>query len=55
MSKSYKENIRQHKKNNPSKVMLARYEEEEAETDLRNYVGTSFLTIIKHEDRDENL
>jgi hypothetical protein len=54
MSKSYKENIRQHKKNNPCKTIRAQYEEQESEQDMRDYVGTSFLTIRK-EDDDEDL
>jgi len=34
--------------------MLARYEEQESEQDMRNYVGTSFLTI-RHEDENESV
>jgi len=54
MSKSYKDANKQPKKNNPSKILLARYEEQESEQDMRNYVGTSFLTI-RHEDENESV
>ena len=55
MSKSYKDANKQPKKHNPSKVMLAKYQEQESEQDMRNYVGTSFLTIRKKDDDNEDL
>ena len=51
MSKSYKDSTKQPKKNNPSKILLARYEEQESEQDMKTYIGTSFLTI-RREDED---
>ena len=53
MSKSYEENIRQHKKNNPSKVLRVRYEEEEAEQDIKSYLGNSFLILSKEESNED--
>lgn len=55
MSKSYKDAIKQPKKNNVCKAIRAQYEEQESEQDMRNYVGTSFTMVSKQVEKDENL
>jgi hypothetical protein len=53
MGKSFKAATKQPKKNNACKAIRAQYEEQESEQAMRNYVGTSFLTIRKEDDNED--
>jgi septal ring-binding cell division protein DamX len=55
MSKSYKDNNKQPKKNNACKAIRAHYDEQESEQDMSKYVGTSFTMVSKQVEEDENL
>ena len=52
MGKSYNDNTKQPKKPSGSKIIRIRYEEEEAERDIKNYTGVSFLTVLKENKED---
>jgi hypothetical protein len=52
MGKSYKDATKQPKKTAINKVLRNQYDEEEAESDIKNYVGTSFLAVSKDEEKE---
>lgn len=53
MSKSYKENIKQHKQSNPKMTIRSQRESEEAERELHKYIGVSFLTTNYEDDNED--